>query len=84
VANLTVVIDDDVLRRARKRAIDEGTSVNAIVREQLEVYAAEDEAAAAMREFLEWARTVDAGSGPAGRTWTRDDLYDRKILRDRT
>jgi hypothetical protein len=83
VANLTVTIDDTVLKRARKRALEEGTSVNAIVRERLEAYAGEDEAAAAMREFLEWARTVDAGSGPEGRTWTREDLYDRPVLRDR-
>ncbi len=83
MANLTVTIEDDVLRRARKRAIDEGTSVNAIVRAQLEAYAGTDEAAAAMRDFLTWARSVDAGSGSGGRTWTREDLYDRRVLRDR-
>ena len=78
MANLTVVIDDDVLKRARIRALEEGTSVNAIVRERLESYASRNEAkAAAMRRFLEWADTVQAGSGPGGRTWTRDELYDR-------
>ena len=85
MANLTLVIDDDVLRRARKRALDEGTSVNAVVREQLEVYAGENkEAAAAMQSFLDWAETVDAGSGPSGRTWTREDAYDRPAFRDRS
>lgn len=84
MANLTVVIDDDVLLRARKRALDEGTSVNAVVREQLEAYAGQDEAAAAMRHFLELADASTASSGPEGRTWTRDDLYDRHVLRDRT
>jgi hypothetical protein len=78
VANLTVVIDDDVLRRARRRALDQGTSVNAIVRAHLEAYADEDaEKAAAMRRFLELSRSTRAGSGPGGRTWTRDELYDR-------
>ena len=86
MANLTVVIDDDVLLRARKRALDEGTSVNAVVRDQLEMYAGADdeEAAAAMRRFLAAAALSTAGSGPGGRTWTREELYDRPVLRDRT
>ena len=83
MANLTLVVDDDVLKRARKRAIDEGTSVNAIVREHLEAYAGADEARAAMRRFLALAAESQSGSGPEGRTWTREDLYDRKVLRDR-
>ena len=33
--NLTVVIDEDTLKRARIRAIQENTSVNAVVREFL-------------------------------------------------
>ena len=32
MANLTLVIDEDVLRRARVRALQQGTSVNALVR----------------------------------------------------
>jgi hypothetical protein len=83
VANLTVVIDDDVLRRARKRAIDEGTSVNAIVREQLAVYAAQDEARAALDRVLAASRASTSRSGPGGRSWTRDELYDRLVMRDR-
>lgn len=38
-ANLTVVIDDDLLLRARKRALAAGTSVNALLREYLQDYA---------------------------------------------
>lgn len=77
VANLTLVIHDDVLRRARIRALPEGTSVNAVVREQLEQYAGEDDARQAMQKFLEIARRSKSGSGPEGRTWTRESLYDR-------
>jgi tetratricopeptide (TPR) repeat protein len=40
MANLTIVIDDDVLRRARIRALEQGTSVNAILRGYLETFAA--------------------------------------------
>lgn len=77
VANLTLAIDDDLLRRARIKALEQGTSVNAIVREQLERYAGESAAAQAMKSFLEFARNSNAGSGPGGRTWNREDLYDR-------
>ena len=37
--NLTVVVDEDTLKRARIRAIQENTSVNAVVREFLAAYA---------------------------------------------
>ena len=39
MANLTVVIDDELLLSARKRALAAGTSVNALVREYLQDYA---------------------------------------------
>ncbi len=40
--NLTVTIDDEVLKRARLRATEQGTSVNAVVRAYLEQYAARE------------------------------------------
>ena len=39
MANLTIAVDDDVLRRARVRAAEQGTSVNAVLREELVRYA---------------------------------------------
>ena len=81
MANLTIAVDDGVLRRARKRAIDQGTSVNAVVATFLDQYAGPDGAAAALAGFLELAASVDASSGDSGRTWTREDLYDRPDLR---
>ena len=80
MAKLSVVVDDEVLKRARKRALEEGTSVNAVVRERLEAYAGEDEAADALRRLIELSRSTSSGSVPEGRTWTRDELYDRKGL----
>jgi plasmid stability protein len=77
MANLTLAIDDDLLKRARMRAVEQGTSVNAVVREQLERYAGGDTVHAAMREFLEIAERSQASSGPEGRGWTRESLYDR-------
>lgn len=36
MANLTLKIDEEMLRRARIRALEHGTSVNAVVREFIE------------------------------------------------
>ena len=74
MANLTLVIDDDVLRRARKRALDHGTSVNALLRQYLESYAGRQERTVAMQRFLERAAAADVrSSGP----WTREELHER-------
>jgi len=77
VANLTLSIDEDLLRTARIRALEQGTSVNAVVREYLRNYVGRRTAASAVQAFLELADEVQASSGPAGRTWTREELYDR-------
>lgn len=73
MANLTLVVDEDVLRRARVRALQQGTSVNALVRAYLARVAGESEARQGMDEFF----TTVAGAGSGGRTWTRDELHDR-------
>lgn len=81
MSNLTLVIDDDVLRRARIRALEEGTSVNAVVRRYLAGYAGTSPAGEAMSRFVQRARDASAGSGPGGRAWTREELHDRAGLR---
>lgn len=81
MANVTVSIDPDVLRRARVRAAQDGTSVNAIIAEYLGRYADVDDAATGLVEILELAAASDSGSGPGGRRWTREDLHDRTSLR---
>lgn len=78
MANVTLTIDAEVLKRARIRAIRENTSVNAIVRAHLERYAAtEADQRRPIDKFLEFARKGGSGSGPDGRTWTRDELHER-------
>jgi plasmid stability protein len=81
MSNLTIVVDDQVLRRARVRAAERGTSVNAALAEYLAHYAGSSSAADAMATFIELAEAAGAGSGPGGRTWSRDALYDRPRLR---
>jgi plasmid stability protein len=77
MANLTLSIDEDLLRRARIRALERGTSVNTLVREYLEGFVGVGAARQALDEFLALAEQTSAGSGESGRTWTRNDLYDR-------
>lgn len=79
VANLTLSIDDELLQRARIRALQEGTSVNAVVRGYLDAYANTDARQAAMRRFLEIAEHSDAGGDGTGREWHREDLYQDRI-----
>jgi hypothetical protein len=83
MANLTVTVDEKVLRRARIRALEQGTSVNALVSEYLARFAGMGTTEKALAEFLEIATRSHASSGPDGRNWRREDLYDRPVLRDR-
>lgn len=78
MANLTLSIDDDLLRRARIRALEGNTSVNALVRNYLEeLVDRRDRERQAMDSFLRAARRSKSSSGQDGRTWTREALYDR-------
>lgn len=74
--NLTITVDDDVLKRARIRALQEDTSVNAVLRSFLEVYAAAPaREQAAITDLIALSRDSTAGRGAA--TWTRDELHER-------
>ncbi|MDR2564501.1 MAG: hypothetical protein LBC97_00300 [Bifidobacteriaceae bacterium] len=78
MANLTLAIDDSLLKAARVRAAQEDTSVNALVRRFIEEYATNTHRrAAAKRQIMEQAAHSAASSGTAGRQWTRDSLYER-------
>lgn len=77
MANLTITVDDAVLRRARIRALEQGTSVNALLSAYLEAWSGDAGVTEAVRELTELARRSTAGSDDAGRTWRRDDLHER-------
>lgn len=84
VANLTITVDDEVLKRARIRALEQGTSVNAILAEHLRAFAGYREVQAeAVASLLETAReSVAQGKERAQRRgprrWTREDLHERR------
>lgn len=85
VANLTITVDDEVLKRARIRALEQGTSVNAILAERLQAFAREGEAqrraGRALIELAKENRKRSSGRARAkrrgGRHWSRDDLHER-------
>lgn len=76
MANLTLKIDDKLLRRARIRALEQGTTVNELVRNYLSQYAVTRvDRMRALKRFLKIAETAKASSG--GHKLTREDLHDR-------
>ena len=77
MTNLTLAVDEDTLRRARIRAMQQGTSINALIRDYLARLAGDSAAAQGVAEFLAAVQGSGASSGEAGRGWTRDDLHER-------
>ncbi|MEL4358993.1 MULTISPECIES: hypothetical protein [unclassified Luteococcus] len=72
MANLTISVHPDVLRRARIKALQRDESVNAWLARQLEVYAGDD-AADAMSDLLVMARSRTAAAGEEPYVWRRED-----------
>jgi len=76
MSNLTITVDDTVLKKARLRALQEGTSVNAELRRYLETYSGVKKSP--LEAVKNIARLSDENPCFSnGRTWTRDELYDR-------
>ena len=77
MANLTINVDEEVLRRARIRALEQGTSVNKVLGEYLRAYAGIARLSEAVEGALSMAARTDSVSVPGGRTWRREDLHER-------
>lgn len=79
MANLTINVDEEVLKRARIRALEENTSVNAVLGEYLRGYARLDEVRrdrlAALDRLLKVADRYPIDRGE--RQWNRDALHER-------
>lgn len=77
MATLTIPVDDQLLERARERADREGTSVDAdLVRYLAEYVASGGKPGGGFQAFLDLTKDWKTGSGPEGRTWKREDLYE--------
>lgn len=79
MANLTIALDDDVLRRARVRAAQQGTSVNAVLRAELVRYANAGGGERAAEEFLAVAREQPGRGGLGPRSWSREALHLERL-----
>jgi plasmid stability protein len=83
MSNLTIVVDDDIVKQARVRALQDGTSLSAKVREFLVAYAegapkqSPRDATAELVRLMEAVRAeVQAGPLPAdGKPFKRSALY---------
>ena len=73
---LTLTIDEETLRRARIRALEQGTSVNAVVREFLQRYA-EDESTIGRAAQGAVGRGADRHrlEGAGRRSWRGDWMW---------
>jgi hypothetical protein len=76
MTKLTIAMDERVLERARSKASQQGTSLDALVRTYVETYASgEEDREQAVKDLLDLSRKTQGGSG--GRRWTRDELHER-------
>jgi metal-responsive CopG/Arc/MetJ family transcriptional regulator len=74
--NVTIALDESLLREARRIAADRSTTLNAMIREFLrELAERESQAVHARRRIVELCRGTRAEVGP--RTRSRDELHDR-------
>jgi len=79
--NITLSLNDNLVKELRKLAIDRDTTLTGLVREYLEKLAAENstsgrkrrEIEALERSFKQFHRKLNFGQ----RTWKREDLYVR-------
>lgn len=76
MANLTVTIDDDLLRAARVRAVQHGTSVNEVCRQAIAEFAGQSDDP---QDWLRRLQAVAARQVTPGTVGRRDDWYDEAL-----
>lgn len=77
--NITLSLDDKLVKEVRKIAVDRDTTLTGLVREYLEKLAAENAASGRKgRELEALERSFKQFHFRVGkRTWKREDLYER-------
>jgi hypothetical protein len=77
--NITLSLDDKLVKELRKLAIDRDTTLTGLVREYMEKLAAENSTSGRKRREIEaLERTFKQFHFRVGkRTWKREDLYER-------
>lgn len=75
--NVTMTLEEGLLRKARKVAMEKGASLTALIRDYLAALVDREDArkSQAVKRLEKLWRTSKAVVGPMH--WTRDDLHDR-------
>ncbi|HZD32970.1 MAG TPA: DUF6364 family protein [Candidatus Angelobacter sp.] len=78
--NITLSLDDKLVKEVRKLAVERDTTLTGLVREYLQKLAAENAASGRKRRELEaLERSFGQFRVKVGeRTWKREDLHERK------
>ncbi len=72
--NVTIALDEDVLRAGREYVREHDTSLNSLIRRLLEQTVVRNKPGTGMEEFF---RLADSARGNSrGVSWKREDLYD--------
>ena len=81
MANLTITVDEETLKRARVRAIERGESVKQYLADRLREYADDDGERARRRASAQRfvALSEELSGSSHGRAWTRDELYADRL-----
>jgi len=75
--NITLSVDNEIIRKVRKYAIDNNTTLTALVREYLKSIAEINEISKDMAINRVKESFTRYGRNMGERSWKREDLYDR-------
>ena len=77
MTNITLAVEEDIVKKVRKLAVERNTSLTALVRETLRQLAAREDVRTEER-VAELMACFDSTPGKVGKkTWTREDLHER-------
>jgi len=77
MSNITLSVDDEIIKKVRKIAIDKNTTLTQMIRDFLAFVAARD-AAQRMQAVKELEMSFEQFSRDMGkREWRREELYER-------
>lgn len=79
--NITLTLEDELVKEVRKIAVERDTTLTGLVREYLEQVAREHDSEQKRRDVKRLNETFERFARPLdyeNRTWRREDLYDRK------
>lgn len=77
MTNITMSLEDDLVKKVRKLAVERNTSMTALVRETLRQLAAQEDFRTE-EHIAELEAAFNSASAKVGkRTWTRDELHER-------